>query len=682
MTAALHRLAQAAGVPPRWRDVHGVEHEVSPETLRTVLGALESPAGSDAEIADSEAALREAAGRLPPLVTTTIGEPVRLPNAGRFKLVLETGGMSEGLAESGLLPGIAVPGYHRLELDTYATTLAVAPRRAYGIKDMMPAAGGAPLPWALAGQLYGLRRTGDGGLGDFQALAELVPTAARMGAAGIAISPVHAQFSADVNRFSPYAPSSRVAFNVLHAGIDLPRTEEAARLEALAEVDWPAASRLRLQALRAAFDAAGPGELAEFTRYRVESGSTLEAHARFEAIHARMFGADPSQWHWRTWPRELQSPASPDVEAFAQANPREVALHAYMQFRADRSMAAAQAACRAAGMPIGLIADLAVGADSGGSHCWSHPAEVLPGMTVGAPPDLLNAAGQTWGVTAFSPRGLRDHGYGAFLQMLRHAMRHAGGVRIDHALGLRRLWVVPDGCGAPEGAYISFPVDDLLRLIALESSRHRAVVLGEDLGTIPEGFQDKLAGAGVLGMRVLWFEEQHGQFTEPRSWSCTAAAMTSTHDLPTVAGWWSGRDLEWRARLRQAAEPDIETLDVDRRTREREALWAAMQRSGAAAGPIPDTGDTDAVADAGVRHLATAGSDLAILPLEDGLALVEQPNLPGTTDQHPNWRRRYPGHAAAMLDAPGVAARIAPLNDRTAPQAAPQTAAQTAPQTA
>lgn len=662
MSAALHRLAEAAGVPPRWLDVYGTWHEVGPDTLRAVLEALGYPAGTDGEIADSEVAVRAAAGRLPPLVTATVGEPLRLPTAGRWKLTLEGGGSQDGIAEGGQLPGFIQPGYHRLELDTYATTVAVAPRRAYGVRD---AIGRDGFPWALATQLYGLRRPGDAGLGDFQALADLVPAAARLGASGIAISPVHAQFSADLHRYSPYSPSSRVALNVLHTGIDVPHSEVGARLEVADEVDWPEASRLRLDALRAAFEAAGPGELAEFARFRAENGSTLEAHSRFEALHARIFGADPSLWHWRNWPRDLQSPASPAVEAFAETHKQDVALHAYMQFRADRSLAAAQKACRDAGMSIGLIADLAVGADSGGSHCWSHPAETLPGMTIGAPPDLLNAAGQSWGLIAFSPRGLRDNGYGAFLQMLRHAMRHAGGVRIDHALGLQRLWVIPDGATAKEGAYIHYRADDLLRLIALESTRHCAVVLGEDLGTIPEGFQDKLGGYGVLGMRVLWFEQMHGLFTDPRGWTRTAAAMTSTHDLPTVAGWWSGRDLEWRRRIRNAVEPDIETLDIETRGRERAALWSALQLSRSAEGPAPEPNNPGPAVDATVKHLATAGCDLAILPLEDVLGLVEQPNLPGTTTEHPNWRRRYPGPSATLLDAPEVAARLETLNART-----------------
>ena len=204
-----------------------------------------------------------------------------------------------------------------------------------------------------------------------------------------------------------------------------------------------------------------------------------------------------------------------------------------------------------------------------------------------------------------------------FLEMLRHAMRHAGGVRIDHALGLARLWVVPEGSSAKEGAYIAFPTADLLRLIALESVRARSVVLGEDLGTVPEGFQDRLADAGTLGMRVLWFEKRHGLFLDPRSWTKTAAAMTSTHDLATVAGWWTGRDLEWRGKLGISGSAEQQGAEEEERVTDRLALWSAFEYSGAADSPMPPATGSQAVVDAAVRHMATAACDLVILPIED-----------------------------------------------------------------
>ncbi len=660
MSDALLALAEAAGVAPRWRDVHGEWHDVAPDTLRAVLSALDLPAGGAGEIADSQAQLAGRELTLPPLVTAVVGAPVRLPVGGRWQLTFEDGSQRDGMVEDGALPALDRPGYHRLDVAGQATTLAVAPARGYAVADATP----GRRPWALAVQLYSLRRPGDGGLGDFQALQDLIGPAARAGAAGIAISPVHAQFSADLNRFSPYSPSSRVQLNVLHAGLDLPAGAQAEHLEQLDLIDWPAAARLRLDALRAAYAAAPPDLRAEFARFREAAGTMLATHATFEALHAQQFGADPSRWHWRTWPAELRDPASPAVRAFAEQHADAVGLHAFMQFMADRSLDAAQAAAQAAGMPIGLIADLAVGADSGGSQCWARQEETLLGMGIGAPPDLLSTQGQSWGLAAFSPRGLRDHGYRAFLEMVRQAMRHAGGVRIDHALGLTRLWVIPDGAPATEGVYLGFPLDDLLRLIALESVRNQALVLGEDLGTIPEGFQGRLADAGTLGMRVLWFEKQGDAFTDPARWDQAAAGMTTTHDLPTVAGWWAGRDLDWRGRLQLSGGADNQAREEHQRDRDRDALWDAFRRSGAAEGSPPLSDAGAAVADAAARHMATAACDLVILPIEDALALPEQPNLPGTMDDdHPNWRRRLPGAAATLLDAPDVAARLHALNE-------------------
>ena len=656
MSAGLIDLAQAAGIAPRWQDYRGDWHDVSHDTLRAILAALGLPADTAADIEHSHQKLALTAARLPPLLTAALEEAITLPVHGPYELTLETGTTRTGVAENGVLPGIGVVGYHTLEIAGQTTVVAVAPPRAYTVADAAP----GTRPWALAVQLYALRRPNDGGLGDFRALEDLVGPAARLGAAGIAISPVHAQFSADPDRFSPYSPSSRIQLNVLHAGIDLPDhpDDEAAPL-----VDWPQAGRLRLSALRAAFKAATPETLAALADFRAIEGSALETHATFEALHASQFGQDHTLWHWRNWPQELQDPDSPAVRRFAFLNAEDVRLHAYMQWIANQGLRRAQEAARAAGMPIGIIADLAVGADSGGSHCWSRQAETLIGMTVGAPPDLLSTQGQSWGLAAFSPSGLRGHGYRAFIEMLRHAMRHAGGVRIDHALGLGRLWVVPDGASAKDGAYLAFPVQDMLRLIALESTRHRTIVLGEDLGTIPDGFQDRLAGAGVLGMRVLWFEKRHGLFTDPAAWTPCAAALTSTHDLPTVAGWWAGRDLEWRTKLNLAGGPENQAREDAERPADRNALWAAFQYSGAATGPAPPPDAGADVADAAARHMGRAACDLVLLPIEDALALTEQPNLPGTMDDaHPNWRRRLPGPAAKLLDDPRVAARLAGLN--------------------
>ncbi len=663
--AALAGLAEAAGILTRWEDVHGAWHDVGPDTLRAVLCALGLPADTAEEVVASEASLRRPGQVLPLLVTADQGEPIRLPCLpGRFRLTLEDGAVRDGEAtaegNAAVIAAVDQPGYHRLEIGGTETVLAVAPPRCFLVADASP--GGRP--WALAVQLYALRRDGDGGLGDFAALTEFVRCAGRHGAAAVAISPVHAQFSADPDRFSPYSPSSRLMLNVLHAPVP-PQGETAGaqRIEPL--VDWPVAGRERLAALRRAFEASDPATLAALDAFRAERGDALETHARFEAIHAALFGANPARWHWRSWPEGLRDPRSPEVAAFAREHGREVAFHAFAQFLADRALAEAQRTAREAGMEIGLIADLAVGADSGGSHGWSRQPEILHGLSIGAPPDLWAPQGQNWGLAAFSPLGLAAHGFGAYLEMLRAAMRHAGGVRIDHSMGLRRLWVIPEGAPASDGAYLRFPIRDLLRLTRLESARHRAVVIAEDLGTVPEGFGAELYSAGILGMRVLWFERDSQRFFPTQTWPTGAAAMTTTHDLPTVTGWWSGRDLHWREKAGLLADPAREHSERDA---DRARLWTAFRESGAASGDQPANGALDTVADAALRHVGRAACELTLVPVEDVLALPEQPNLPGPTGEHPNWRRRLPGPAASLLDEPAVAARLAGLRDaRMAP---------------
>jgi 4-alpha-glucanotransferase len=654
---SLVQLASAAGVNPAWKDVFGLMHQVSPDSLRAVLAAIDLPAVTEADIADSLRLATALPDTLPPLITADLGMPVHLPAApARYSLTHADGRVFDGFAEPArggcTIPPILELGYHQLILGDRQTCVAVAPRSAFTITQAVPAA----KSWGLAVQLYALRRQNDGGIGDFLALADLAAPAAALGAQAIAISPVHAQFSADLNRFSPYAPSSRTALNVLHASIP----SGNAALEAQDLVDWPTASRFRLAELRLAFQAAQAesSQRDALSRFAADHGARLRSHAIFETLHAHFFGSDLSLWHWRSWPAAFRDPGSAEVRAFAAQHAETVAFHIWLQFRADQELAAAQRACRDAGMGVGIISDLAVGTDSGGSQCWSRQGETLLGLSVGAPPDLLQRQGQNWGLTAFSPRGLTTHGFGTYREMLHTALAHAGGMRIDHAMGLNRLWVIPDGALGSEGAYLNFPEQDLMRLINLESHIHRAIVLAEDLGTVPDGFQDRLRDAGIDGMRVLWFERDQSQhFIPPAHWTQRAAAMTSTHDLATLAGWWQGNDLAWRERIGHVTDPVAANAE---RVHEKSLIWQAIQQSGSAQGDPPS--DPALFADAAITHVGKSACELVMLPIEDALALPEQPNLPGTTDEHPNWRRRLAVDAVKCLDGQATKARLRALD--------------------
>jgi 4-alpha-glucanotransferase len=465
----------------------------------------------------------------------------------------------------------------------------------------------------LAVQLYSLR--GSGGFGDLGALARLAREVGPLGVDAVAVSPLHAPFLAATDESSPYAPSSRLFLNPLYAAEALADDE----LDGL--VDWPRAAQAKIARLRENFvPSTVPAPCAR-----------LRDHARFEALdgHFRAQGL----FRWQDWPSAFRDPRAGAVERFAHEHNDEVNFHVYLQTITDRALAETQAAARNAGMRIGLIADIAVGMSPNGSHAWSAPNEVLRGLTIGAPPDVFNPQGQDWGITALSPAASRD----VFAETWRAAMRHAGGVRIDHAMGLNRLWVIPQGAGPADGVYLHYPMHELLALLAHESRAHRAIVIGEDLGTVPDGFRDAMQGAGMLGMEVLWFQREGRHFMSAERWSQHAAALTTTHDLPTVAGWWQGRDIDWLEKLGRKSEYGDAAAERKARGEDRTHLWTAI-----ANGEEPRPEQSERMIEAALEFVGRTPCEIAIVPAEDVLGLVEQPNIPGTIDEHPNWRRRLP----------------------------------------
>ncbi|MGK8891635.1 4-alpha-glucanotransferase [Burkholderia gladioli] len=775
-------LARAAGLEPDWTDAGGTARRVDDAALAVLLDALGLPCATRADREWSSAALHAPAAA-PPLVTADVGAPVPWPGGhdrvgDSYSLTLESGESSQGklLADAGgagsgpglLLPPIATPGYHQVETAATSLTVAVAPARGWTLDDAAHAAGRAR-PFGLAAQLYGLRRDGDLGLGDTSALATLARSAARLGADALALSPTHAGFPAQPERDSPYSPSSRRWHNLAYVDPDMVLGAEATRAvlaetglaetaEALSRaplVDWPRALHLKLRVLRALFErwrAHPSAEHEAFARFSTEGGDALHAQAVFDALQAQAI-AERLGPDWRRWPAEWQSPGTTEVRAFAAARAEHVAFFAFTQWLASRGLDGARQAAREAGMSIGTIADLAVGVAPDGADAWAAPHTLLSGLSIGAPPDLFNPEGQAWGVATWTPAGLRANGYAPFIALLRGAFAHAGGVRIDHILGFQRLWIVRDGGSPREGAYLRYPLDDLLRLVALESARHRAIAIGEDLGTVPEGLRERLAARGIAGMRVLAFErERDGAFRPPEAWDRDAAAMSSTHDLPTLAGWWRGVDLAWRRHVlagqdrradeggpaREAGEaaaasaafadamqpddpeatwPPMENRMIDRasslapalqehapsptrpvardaevprdaveaagasgacaapaaaaaplppdlaaREADRAQLWQALLAAGVvppnAASQAPPPADAPPVA-AALAFVARSASTLALLPLEDLLALPAQPNLPGPPVGHPNWRRRMPRDTARLIDDPAAAALAA-----------------------
>ena len=682
---AIRDLARRAGIAVEWHDNTGRPQVVAPDVLRQILDALGLPSSTRGDVVASRKLLgrKSSVQALPPLVTATAGRPTRLDigagDARRAVLRLEAGGERELslLPVRGRLrvPAVSETGYHRLWIDDRDIVLAVAPSRCRTIDDAVPDA----RLWGIAAQVYALRHSGDGGVGDAAGIAALVEQAGARGADALALSPLHALFSADPSRFGPYSPSSRLFLNPLHASpalvfgaqhvaralTETHSSEAFVRLEAAPLIDWPAAATAKLALLRALFDGfvadagSDTGLTADFARYRADSGILLQQHAIFEALHAEQSRSGARDW--RHWPVDLRDPTSATVAAFAASFEREVLFHSFLQWLADRSLGTVQNRARQAGMRIGLIGDLAVGMDPSGSHAWSRQGDMLAGLSIGAPPDMFNPRGQCWELTGFSPRAMVNGGFAQFLATVRAALRQTGGVRIDHAMGLARLWLVPQGASPAVGAYLAYPLADLLRLLALESQRHQAIVVGEDLGTVPEGFRETLDTAGIHGLRVLWFERNGQTFAPPDRWDPSAIAMTTTHDLPTVAGWWHGSDITARVSC-GCLGVGVQATDVSaERATDRAALWDAFDHAGVAHGQPPPPDVAQPVVDAALSFVSHTSSPLCLLPIEDLLGQEEQPNLPGTINEHPNWRRRLRGEAGSLLDEPRAAARVARL---------------------
>ena len=404
-----------------------------------------------------------------------------------MRLAPSAGGMT--------IPPILEPGYHLVELDGDTLTLAVAPTRAYGLIDAFGETNGETRKaFGVAAQIYALPPTPYSSFGDAGSLRDYARALGEAGADAVAVSPSHALYAADPGRSSPYAPSTRLFHNVLMAD---PGAVFDADFAAIARcdtpdaplIDWAREGRSKRDALRRLFEAlhrrgaarSARGFCPLSRRRRGAAGRACDLRGRCTHI---LPGASASRAAGRAGRRPIGTRRRLPCRHLPQEHAHEVVFHAFLQWLTERSLGSAQSAAREAGMGIGMIADLAVGMDAGGSHAWSRPDDILQGVSIGAPPDPLGPLGQDWGLTTFSPKALQEHGFAPFIATLRSAMRTAGGMRIDHVMGLSRLWLVPWGMPSTEGVYLQYPLDDMLRIVSLESHRNQAIVIGEDLGTV------------------------------------------------------------------------------------------------------------------------------------------------------------------------------------------------------
>jgi 4-alpha-glucanotransferase len=545
----------------------------------------------------------------------------------RGKLVLEDGAV---LKLQGRLPDDLPLGYHEFwpsDEHSPRTLLIVTPGQC-----VLPPDG----DWGWSAQLYAARSAESWGIGDLADLARLAGWSAAQSAKLLLINPLSAAAPVTPQQGSPYYPSSRRFLNPLYLRVEqVPGADRFTReLEPLIaagralnderRIDRDAVFRLKRQALEMIWSGSTPGPA--FEKFCARQGAALEQFATY-CVLAERHGAN-----WRRWPADFQVAGHAAVGRFAADQRARVRFHQWQQWLLDQQLS------RAAGK-VALVQDLSIGIDPGGADAWAWRDLLADGCSVGAPPDLYNTQGQDWGLPPFVPHKLREAGYAPLIETLRATLRHGGGLRIDHVLGLFRLWWVPHGFGAAAGAFVRYQVDEMLAIVALESHRSGAFVVGEDLGTVEEGVREKLADHHVLSYRLFWFEDE-----PPATYPPLSMAAVTTHDLPTVAGLWSGQDLAEQEQLGLAPNEEA-ALGI----RDKLARMADLS----------ETERMDTVIESAYRLLAKAPSYLATACLDDALAISERPNIPNTTDdRRPNWSLALPGGLEA-LEASGLAERIA-----------------------
>jgi glycogen operon protein len=567
---------------------------------------------------------------LPPVLTVRANQDIAVklgrPLPAWITLLREDGSRQRFHTRDGdlVLPPQPI-GRHRILVEDRPDApchLTVAPDACY----LPPALLAGERRFGIAAHLYSLRSSahagnGDQGIGDFTTLARFAAEAARTGAALIGLNPLHAMYPHDRGRVSPYQPSDRRFLDPVY--IDVSGFLGGSDLPAIpGPVDYAAVWAAKRSVLRAAFSP-GEGEPIQ---------PALHRFATFEAI-AEIQGTSD----WLRWPAELRHPDDPGVAAFAARHHETVGFHAFLQRLADRQLAAAAVSARQDGLSLGFYRDLAVGAAPDGAEAWSAQDWLMHGVSVGAPPDPFATQGQIWSLPPPDPHAMRRDGFATFQELLVANMRHAGALRIDHVMGLRRLFVIPEGAAGSEGAYVTYPLTDLLAQVALESHRSSCLVVGEDLGTVPEGMSDTLAASNILSYSVLWFQRSDGGLRPSAAWRRLAAACVSTHDLPTLAGWWNGADIAEKRALSLLDDNEADQA----RTDEKAALIALLQDEGWLAEYVGPNGPMPPAFAAAVHAFVSATPSLLALVQADDLAgETVAVNLPGTDTERPNWRRR------------------------------------------
>tara|TARA_R110002124_G_scaffold16882_9_gene71563 strand:- start:8442 stop:10313 length:1872 start_codon:yes stop_codon:yes gene_type:complete len=606
MTATLAQLADRYGIATEYTGLDGASHAVSDHTIRVILDAM--------GVNPDTAALSDAPS-------------------------------TRQVARGGTLPRCYLPDW---------------------LKDGRG--------WGIALQLYAIRSERNWGIGDFGDLAGFAAQAATAGADFIGTNPLHALFLADPSRRSPFFPSNRRFLNPLYIAVDAvpgytPDEDElatAASLRNVDLVDYAGVTALKLAALKriwprwqGATDNAPYYAHEAFERFCQHGGEALRLHCLYDALALEMVGRGHSGG-WTSWPQGYDAPSASNVEQFAAAEADAVTFMMWLQWLASVQLRRAHEAALAAGMRIGLYLDFAVGEAPDGSATWADPVLTMRGVEVGAPPDYFSTSGQNWGLAPLSPAALVEQNLVPYESLVSASMHHGGAMRIDHAMGIEQMFIIPGGEPASTGTYIHFPLERMVETLAAASHQHKAVLIGEDLGNVPVGFRELMEEAAILSYRILYFEQHDGRFLSADEYPRNAMACLSTHDLPTIEGWWRGEDVNLR-RQHELIDELAAQDQLERRHDERNSLLAvltdagllsAADRQALDAAARSDSPLPDAIPIALHRFLARTPARLLAVRLED-LAGERMPvNLPGTIDAYPNWQRKLAHDMNDILGAP------------------------------
>lgn len=560
-------------------------------------------------------------------------------------------------------------GYHTLQLqicgdeDDFVQSFIVTPEQCYQNPSFA-----TQKQWGVSVQLYGVKTDTNWGIGDFADLARLVRHLGKQGADFVGLNPIHALYPAMPESASPYSPSSRRWLNIAYLSVAaMPGFVQCQPLQQLLSdpafqaqlatqrqkdwLDYSGVMALKLPALRQLYQwfvTDGQKDInlvSEFNRFVDESGESLRQLALYDALHMHLIAQDPHAWGWPNWPEQYRAADSEAVTAFAAEHQADIGFFCYLQFCAKQQLAAAQAAAKDAGMALGLYRDLAVGVSEASTEIWANPDLYCRDASVGAPPDILGPKGQNWGLPPMYPYELFRQGYQPLIELFRANMRDSGALRIDHVMALLRLWWVPKGsASAGEGAYIYYPIMDLLGILALESQRNQAVVIGEDLGTVPDGIFELLQQHGVYSYRIFFFEQaEDGGYISTAHYPVQAMSALTTHDMPTLIGFWHCSDLKLGLQLGLYTEQILPGLYHDRH-QAKQRILDSLHGHGVLPADFPRQVDTLAMERtlnyALQQHLAKGSCQLLCLQLEDWLEMTEPVNIPGTSDEYPNWRRK------------------------------------------